>query len=401
MFDERGQGELLDLIYGAAAEPGLWVTVMERMTDTVGGNSAWLSKLDMIDGSGSGVLARIDPTRPGEYLAHWSLRNPLSNVADPAAYLRDWTPRILTDDDLMAKEDLVRTEIYNDFMLPQEIHSVLMIRLARQGSDVCVLNLHRPRRMDPFGRAEIDIAAAVHPHLIRAFKLSRVFSGPRTLGEAAVAALDHSTKGLFILDGAGRLLHANRAGERILARRRGLGLLAGRLTGPNASASRALEAVILAAASRDPAIRAGGSMALPSADGRAPLSVTVAPLRAERWPMLGGGPSVLASVTDLGADLNVSEARMRDLFALTAAEARVTSGLLRGERPRQVAEASGVSVTTVRSQLASIFGKTGAADQAELSRLLMRVGGDEGERVGECSTGVIVDRLDRVDGRHF
>ena len=71
-----------------------------------------------------------------------------------------------------------------------------------------------------------------------------------------MAALDHSTKGLFILDGAGRLLHANRTGERILARRRGLGLLAGRLTGANASASRALEALILAAASSDPAIRA-------------------------------------------------------------------------------------------------------------------------------------------------
>ena len=124
-------------------------------------------------------------------------------------------------------------------------------------------------------------------------------------------------------------------------------------------------------------------MALLSADGRAPLSVTIAPLHADRWPMFNGGPSVLASVTDLGVDLDVSEARMRDLFALTAAEARVARGLLRGERPRQVAEASGVSVSTVRSQLASIFGKTGAADQADLSRLLMRVGADGPERIGE------------------
>ncbi len=376
MFGERDHGDLLDLIYGAALDPGLWVTVMERMADVLGGSSAWLSHLNAIDGGGGGVIARIDPIKPGEYLEHWSLRNPLGNVKDPAAYLRDWTPRILTDEDWMPKEDLVRTAYYNDFMAPQDVHSALMIRLAKQGSEVCVLNFNRPKRAGQFGRTEIDIATALHSHLIRAFKLARVFEAPRAMGEAALAALDQSTKGLFILDGVGRLLHANRAGQAIVRRSQALVLVAGRLAGANAGASRALEALILAAASPDPAIRAGGSMALPAPDGRAPLSVTVAPLQAARWPMVTSGPSVLACVTDLEAELDVSEARLRELFALTAAEARVARSLLLGKRPQQVAQASGVSVTTVRSQLASIFGKTGAADQAELSRLLMRIGGD-------------------------
>ena len=380
-MDERSHSHLLDLIYGAAVDPGLWITAMERMADMLGGNSAWLSQISMVDGGGSGVLARIDPVMPGRYIEHYARLNPFANVARPSEHASRWAPTIKADTDWYEKDALIRTEYYNDFMRPQEVHSVLMIDLDLQDLETATVNINRAQSRGPFSNDERGVATALHPHLIRAFKLSRVFAGPRILGEAAVAALDHSTQGLFILDGAGRLLHANRAAERILARRRGMGLLGGRLTGPNAGASRTLEALIRAAASVDPAVRAGGSMALPSADGRAPLSVTVAPLHADRWPMFNGGPSVLACVTDLEADLDVSETRMRDLFALTAAEARVARGLLRGERPRQVAEASGVSVTTVRSQLASIFGKTGAADQAELSRLLMRVGGD-GEPAG-------------------
>ena len=378
MLDERGQGHLLDLIYRAAAEPGLWVTAMERMADTLGGNSAWLSQISMVDGSGSGLLARIDPVMPGRYIDYYATLNPFANVARPAERASRWTPTIQLDTDWYQKDDLIKTEYYNDFMRPQQVHSVLMIDLDLQGLETATVNINRAESRGPFSDDERDVAAALHPHLIRAFRLSRVFAGPRALGEAAVAALDHSTHGLLILDGAGRVLHVNHAGERILARRGGLGLLAGRLAGPRPRLSKTLEALILTAASADPVIRGGGSMALPATDGGAPLSITVAPLHAERWPMFAGGPSVLACVTDLGADLDISECKMRDLFALTAAEARVARLLLRGAKPREVAETSGVGVTTVRSQLASIFGKTGAADQAELARLLMRVSGRAG-----------------------
>ncbi len=374
-MDEHRYSHLLDLVYGAATDPGLWVSAMETMADALGGNSAWLSQLSVEDGGGSGVLARIDPVMPGKYIEYYARRNPIMNVENPAAYLRDWAPRILTDEDWMPKEDLLRTEFYNDFLAPQDVHSILMIRLARQGSDICVMNLHRPKRLDQFAGPEIDFAAALHPHLIRAFKLSQVFPGPKALGEAAVAALDHSPHGLFFLDGAGQVRHVNRAGERIVARRRGLGLVGRRLAAANARLTKALEALILAAGSADPAVRGGGSMALPSPEGGAPLSVTVAPLGAGRWPMVSSDHSVLVCVTDLESDIDVSEAKLRDIFALTAAEARVALLLLRGARPQQVAETSGVGVSTVRSQLASIFGKTGAADQAELSRLMMRLSG--------------------------
>jgi DNA-binding CsgD family transcriptional regulator len=374
-LDERRYSHLLDLIYGAMADPGLWVVAMEGMADTLGGNSAWLSQLSVEDGSGSGLLARIDPVMPGRYVEYYAGLNPFANIPHSGDYLSRWTPTIKTDNDWYAKSDLVKTEYYNDFMRPQQVHSVLMIDLDVQGVETSTVNINRAESRGPFSADDRAVAAALHPHLIRAFKLSRVFTGPTALGDAAVAALDQSTHGLFILGGAGRLRHVNRAGERLVARRRGLGLVDGRLVGATARVSKTLEALILTAGSADPAIRGGGAMALPSADGGPPLSVTVAPLQAGRWPMFSSGPSVLVCVTDLASDIDVPETRMRDLFALTAAEARVARLLLRGAKPREVAAMTGVGLTTVRSQLSSVFDKTGAADQAELLRLMMRLTG--------------------------
>ncbi len=373
-MDERRYSQLLDLIYGAVADPTLWVSAMEHMADTLGGNSAWLSQLSVEDGSGSGLLARIDPIMPARYVEYYARHNPFSNISHPREYLSRWRPKIRTDADWRHKHDLINTEYYNDFMRPQQVHSVLMIDLETQGMETSTVNINRAESQGLFNNDDLAVAAALHPHLIRAFKLSRVFTGVRSLGDAAVAALDQSTDGLFIFNGAGGLRHVNRAGERILAQRRGLGIVAGRFVGAAASVSKALDALILIAGSPDPTIRGGGSMAAPTTDGGAPLSITVTPLNAETWPIVSSGPSVLVCVTDLTSDVDVSEDRMRGLFALTAAEARVARLILRGAAPRQVAETCGVGVSTVRSQLGSIFSKTGAADQAELSRLLSRLG---------------------------
>lgn len=61
------------------------------------------------------------------------------------------------------------------------------------------------------------------------------------------------------------------------------------------------------------------------------------------------------------------------LFALSRAEARLAIGLLMGRSAAEHARAAGVGVATVRTQLHSIFTKTGVRRQAQLVALLSRV----------------------------
>jgi DNA-binding CsgD family transcriptional regulator/PAS domain-containing protein len=370
-LNQDGYNSLLDDIYATVLEPASWISVMERLADMLNGNSAFLSQISVEDGKGAGVIARIDPVMPQLYLEHFAGANPFLNKNLLAEYSPQWKPPVKSDAAFVDKDVLVKSEYYNDFMRPQDIHSILMIDVAAQGPVVSTVNIHRSQTHGQFGSAELEIVNALHPHLIRAFKLGGVFGQMAELSDHKAAALDDARRGIFILDAKGGIRYANRVAERILARRSGLGVMGGRLTGRMADSAKTLQALIAIAGSPDPDVRRGGSMVIACGETRLPL--TVMPLRAGRLPVFAAGPSVLVTVTDLHADLAIADGELQALFGLTVAEIRVVRALLQGHQPRDAAEKLGVSVNTVRTQLASIFQKTATSGQNELLLLLMRM----------------------------
>jgi DNA-binding CsgD family transcriptional regulator len=64
---------------------------------------------------------------------------------------------------------------------------------------------------------------------------------------------------------------------------------------------------------------------------------------------------------------------LETLFGLTSAEAKLAVRITRGDTPADIALENGVSIATVRSQLAAVFAKTQTSRQAELVALLARV----------------------------
>jgi DNA-binding CsgD family transcriptional regulator len=64
---------------------------------------------------------------------------------------------------------------------------------------------------------------------------------------------------------------------------------------------------------------------------------------------------------------------LRELFGLTAAEARLALWLLRGETLHTACGRYDVSPHTVRVQLTSIFRKTQTSRQSELLTLMTRI----------------------------
>jgi len=370
VMDERGH--LLDLIYETVLEPGLWVTVMERMADRLGGNSGWLSRINVENGDGSGLLARIDPAMPQVYLDHYAKLNFFAIHPRRPGQLSVWQPGITTERDYLPEDDLARNEYFQDFMLPQDVSSVLVIDVAARGANVCSVNLHRGEKHDRFGPKEIDFARTLHPHLVRAFRLGGLFSEVRELGSIRAAALDRLGQGVVIVDARSRIRHANMVAERLLSARNGIGAIDGRLIATEAAAGRKLEALIGVATAANSDVRCGGSLTAPSVGG-GPLSVTVAPLHADGLPMFTSGPAALVTIADTQTDEAAMGAKLIASFALTAAEVRVALALLGGATPKRAAQKFDVSVNTIRSQMANIFGKTGTANQAELSRLMLRL----------------------------
>ena len=377
----RPNSDILDLIYAAAFEPALWEPVMERVADAIGGGGGWLSQLSVADGSGGqddDPMARIDPVWPQRYLDHFTQCNPLHNVPDASAYFRGWTTKVVLDTDIMAKPDLMRTEYYNDFMRPQDVHSVMMFRLARRGDEIAVVNITRPERNGAFSAADVAYAETIHPHLIRAYELGRRFGATRRLSGALTNVLDQSPHGLFLLDDDGRVRHANRIAERMLAQGGALRVSAGRLTAASPADARRLEGLMgRAGTASDGERRVGGSMALATPERRLPLSLTVSSVRAERFSPYAPGHTIMVCVTDLEVGVRVPEQKLRELFGLTPAETKLALAIFDGQTPAEAAETLGISHNTARNQLARVFEKTGVNRQASLVRLITRSVGVE------------------------
>lgn len=360
-MDSAEYDGLLDLTYACAVEPERCPVLLQRLGESVGAPYATLIRQNEVTGKGYGVRWNIDPAVAEPYYGYFATRNPLHNTPDPAAAIRRWRPRILTDEHKLPKSELMRTEYYNDHMRRWDFHSTLMIRLALEGMDTLTINLMRPKTREQFGPEEIGILERVHPHLIRAAHLSQKAGEARRVGDGLMAWMDRSADAFFQLFADGRIAHMNEAGRRLLTQaaliNRGSQLEAAR------PSERATLARLIAAATSADGPRAGGAMTLARAGHKRPWCVTVAPLRTR-----DGGAVVL--VSDLDGGEPPREQVLRDAFGLTPAEVRVAAALFEGATLRDIADANRVSLNTVRNQLTAIFDKTETGRQSELVRLM-------------------------------
>ena len=375
-MDERSIGGILDLAYGAAADAALWPTLLVAVADLTGSDASALIWQDQRTRRGDGLAARLDPAALPAYFKSFAASHPSQRWRhSPRERVRHFIPHIVADDEAMTKAELMRTDFYNDFMRPFDLHSVLRLGLSAQGENAAFLMLARPARKDRFEGEAADLAQRLHPHLIRAFDLGQKLAAQRPRQDGAEAVLAASPHALFVLDAAGRILHANPAALGLMGARDVLNATGGCLTAATREDTQRLHRLVAAAAAADPAERRGGSMSLASPARRLPLPVTVAPVRAEASIAINQQPSVLVCVSDPEAGSRMSAERLREVFGLTPAEARVAALISEGLTLRDVADQLGVSFFTVRGQLAKIFEKTGANRQADLARLLAAAGG--------------------------
>jgi DNA-binding CsgD family transcriptional regulator len=191
------------------------------------------------------------------------------------------------------------------------------------------------------------------------------------LGQDIAVALDARCP-TFLLDERGRVRHANRAAEDLMAQDIGLRIISGRLSSARSDVARRLEGLIGSAGSPDGSRRAGGAITLTAPGRRSPLCVAAAPLRSEHLSVFAGRLAVIVWVTDQDPGPSLPQARLRERFGLTSAEGRLALALLDGASPREAAGELGLSYHTVRNQLQGVFEKTGVHRQTELIMLLMR-----------------------------
>jgi DNA-binding CsgD family transcriptional regulator len=215
-----------------------------------------------------------------------------------------------------------------------------------------------------FGDKERSLTRTMIPHLQRAARVARHIQNANLLTMAAQSTLDALPHSAFLLAGDGRPIYANRGSGRLL--READGLIAGHegLTAASSSATRALEALIGAAA-RDPG--KGGTLRLSRPSEKPPLAVVVIPIRRiNDFFFFADQPAAILCVSDPTDRETIDPAVLTALFGLTRAEGTLASALLAGHELPAIAASSGRSIHTLRNLLARIMAKTETSRQSEL-----------------------------------
>ncbi len=245
--------------------------------------------------------------------------------------------------------------------LPLGFSDSLSILFSRERAAFGSLSFGRHVEDGPIGAREVALAQLFMPHLKRALAINRLL-GSHALERATFAAvLDRLSIAVLVVARDARLLHANRAGERMLRAADPLGLRAG-----NVRAANGVSAPLRAALAT--ALLGGTAVTMPARRGDGEQMVL------HVLPLVTGGivPGAAAAIfvapatTPRPAPLDAVAA----LFDLTPAEARVLQLLGAGRANAEIAATLGIAVSTVRTHVLRLYEKTDTHRQAELVALL-------------------------------
>ncbi len=166
--------------------------------------------------------------------------------------------------------------------------------------------------------------------------------------QCLLQALDEVDYGMLIAQDQ-RVLHLNHAARRELDSQHALQLLAGELRAQRPEDVAPLHDALSGA-------ERGLRKLLTLGAGAQRVSVAVVPL----WLGPGAAPAVLLLIGKSRVCQPLSVQWFARSHGLTPAETRVLEELCEGSEPREVAQAFGVGLATVRTQIGSIRAKTGA-----------------------------------------
>lgn len=372
---------LIEKIYDAALDPNEWQACIELTAKVFGNGASGFYIFDMerqvMD---TLIAAGIEPDFQDSLMRHFGPLNPYPEGIHNHIALG--VP--ITDAHIARRDDVRKTEFYNDWIRPQGLDVYqLGAKLAKGPTRYAAFVAQpEPGQYEKHEARYFELMRTLVPHLTQALRVNRALEGVNHTNAGLVDAFDRSDVAVFILDQYKMVNLANAAGERLLSN--GDVVTANAVNGVAAADKSCLQSFAAALdgclADRDrrsvgPLVlrgRADGArhVAWVQAIGRRLSPTSSAPI--ETFGLFGAEPALAVFITPMNRDRPLKPELCSVMFGLTPAESQLTIALCHGASLTQYALRTGVSRNTVRAQLASVFDKTGTNRQAELVALVWR-----------------------------
>lgn len=365
---ESGLIDLIGEIYDAAIDPDRWCGTLDRLAQFVGGAAAALYAKDSTGESGEFYHDNgcTDPTSRRLYREEYARLDPTTRGHVSAAIGEP-----MATDDLVSYAEFAETRFFQEWAQPNGLAHGVSAMLDRTASGAAVFGVFwtsRNAAVDPDARSRMR---AVSPHVRRAALVGRTIDVVEARSASLSETFDRIGTGVLLVEADGRLIEANRAGREMADRGDALRIANGTLVIADPRAGAQLRTSLAAAQDGDGA--AGSKCVAIPLKGRAGgLYVAhVLPLSGGRRRQIGGKRSASAIfLREAAVPQPHDPSIIASTYKLTPTELRVLLAIVEVGGVPEVAESLGVAETTVKTHLGRLFGKTGAARQADLVKLV-------------------------------
>jgi DNA-binding CsgD family transcriptional regulator len=301
---------------------------------------------------------------PAEYIPLYLQRFVEKDPWRRQALIMGIRDRAVSMDDYIPPESFVETEMFNELLQPlgDDTGRCMGIEGVRRGAHLHIA-VHRPARGAAFSAADKRRLEETFGHAARVMYLRMSLEGERSLRQRAESMIAAADVAVLIVDAALKVLTASDAAARIIDDADGISLRNGRLAIARLETADLLRRTVSELVEREPVRRPALLCARPSGRPSYRLFLSLAGC--------GSGAGVALIIDD---PCSTSRSRKLSLLAeayrLTRAELLLVQGLMDGSSLDAIAAARNVSVETVRTQLKSVFAKTGTNRQIDLVALL-------------------------------
>ena len=309
-------------------------------------------------------LPGLDGAGLQEYGRHWIHHDPRY-----AAGLLRPVGEVQVDDMLVPRTVMRRSAIFNEFLRPWDIPFCIaswVIRAPTHGVTMCI---EGTRRHGPFTEAERRKIITVLPHLRRVLQVKDRLAKAGTRADQLLETMDRLPYGVLLLDEDLTIVEASAAARAILAEGDGVHARGGRLGFHRSSDAAAFARTLTARPDSGPGSH--GVVVVQRSPRLRGLTMLTLPLKTAPGHWTRPPPCYLVFMFDGSRNTNPSLATLRQAYGLTPGEAQLVVALVGGSSLVEIAAQRAVSVQTLRSQLKSVFAKTGARSQAQLLRLVL------------------------------
>jgi DNA-binding CsgD family transcriptional regulator len=346
----------LDLLYASVLERALWPKAAAAVAHFGNARGTFYVTADHT----RGVIVQsestgVDPEAQDLYRTYYAEKEIRLSPA-----LTIPVAQAFTESSLVEKRVYERSEIFNDLLTPFDIPYILGVWVTRRARTTSAFVFERARSQGAYTRSEIETCSALLPHLVRALHAREALAAARQRERIYLDLLDRLAFGTVLLDDTLRVIEVSLPARSHLALQpSSISIVGGRLKAASLADDRRLQRILAA--------QQGGSLTV--GQHAAALNISVLPVRS-RESFADVRPAQMVFLLNPHARTSSAVSLVESVFRLTPAEATLACTLFKGLTLREAAREFELSVNTCKSQLKSIYLKTGWRSHVELARAL-------------------------------